>query len=88
MIWGSTGYVEHHESSYWGMLKHSCMVLEVVIPGLWGWGNDRFSARGQKMTTLLCCAQWGQWLRGGGGHEGGQSKGQARGSSVIQGKRG
>ena len=41
------------------MLKHSCMVLEVVIPGLWAWGNDSFSVRGQEMATPLCRAQPG-----------------------------
>lgn len=27
---------------------------------------------------------WGQWLRGGGGHEGGQGKGQARAVQLFR----
>lgn len=63
------------------MLKHSCMALEVVIPGLWAWSNDRFRVWGQEMATLLCSAQQGLkhcGYEGDGGHDGGQGKGQAR----------
>lgn len=48
-----------------GKLKHSCMVLAVVIPGLWARGNDRFSVWGQEMATLLCGAERGLKRRPG-----------------------
>lgn len=73
-----------------GMLKHSCMVIEVVFPGLWAWGNDRFSVWGQEVATLLSSAQRGLCspgacgLEGGGGHEGGQGKGQTRAVQLFR----
>lgn len=36
-------------------LKHTCMALEAVIPGLLAWGIDRFSVWGE--VTHLCDAQ-------------------------------
>lgn len=69
--------------------------MGVVFPGLWAWGNDRFSVWGQEMATLLSGAQWS--LRcsseasskgGGGGRDGGQGKRADQGGSVIQGKKG
>lgn len=76
-----------------GEFNGARMVLEVVIPGPWASGNDRFSVWGQEMATPLFRPQPGFKLcygasgwEGGEGREEGQGKGQARAVQLFTAK--